>query len=139
MSTMKAIRPRTLIVLLWVSGLFLFSYCGKSVETQGTTLKQAETIVLDHVLNGNDSGKVVYELPTAVKAGTPVRPKHSIDSVSYSAASDSWFFFIDDNPGFRWAHPCRYVFVGCSTGDRTVYDEAFYPDNFDSLVVVKFR
>ena len=139
MSTMKIIIPRTLIVLLWVSVLFFFLYCEKGIETQEITLQKAETIVLDNVLNGSDSGKVVYELPTPMKAGSSVRPKHSIDSVSYTASSDSWFFFIDDYPDFRWAHPCRYVFVFCSTGDYTVYDEDFYPDNFDSLVVVRFR
>ena len=27
------------------------------------------------------------------------------------APEEGWFFFVDDNPGANWEHPCRYAFV----------------------------
>lgn len=136
---MKCFNHWAVLAVLISAGLLLFSCSENATSPQAISLEQAERIILSSVLNGNDSGKVVYELPTQMKAGTIVYPSDSPDSVSYDAPTDSWFFFIDDKPGYRWAHPCRYAFVCCSSGIPTVYNESFPPDNADSLSVVMFN
>ncbi len=117
----------------------LFLSCSDiGTEPHAISLKLAEQIVLSDILGGNDSGRIVYELPTEMESGTVVRQRGP-DSTEYRAPTDSWFFFVDDKAGWRWAHPCRYVFVACADGKLTVFDEEFPPNNIDSLRVVTFR
>lgn len=138
-SPVKRVSPCTILIVSLAAGLLLSLCCEGAAGPQTVSLEQAEGIILSTVLSGSDSGKVVCELPTQMKAGTVVHPSISAQSVSYAAPTDSWFFFIDDNPGYRWTHPCRYAFVCCYTGTQTVHNEGSPPDNADSLRVVIFK
>lgn len=136
---MKQFNPWVIVMVTYIVGLFYFSCSEKTTDAQqAISLDQAEEIILANVLNGDDSGIVVYELPTQMEEGAIVSTV-SLYPVSYTAPTDSWFFFIDDQPGYRWTHDCRYAFVSCSTGKPTVYNEGWPPDNFDSLKVVTFQ
>jgi len=132
---MEKINSQILTIFLLIFGGFLYSCSDKGTEPQDISLKQAEEIVLSKLLSGDNSGKIVYELQNKIKAGTAI---YSVDSM-YTAPTDSWFFFIDDLPGYYWVHPCRYVFICCSSGKDTVYEgHLFPPRNLDSLTVVKY-
>jgi hypothetical protein len=129
--------------LLLLSIIFTISFlsCSKhgptgNTQTDETSLREAEQILFTQILNGSDSGKVVYELPTQMKAGSTVKAKGG-DS-TYTAQNDSWFFFINDFPGFRYFHPCRYVLVACSDGKYILINEGNEPENIDSMRVVIF-
>ena len=134
-------KTPTAFLLLIIVGA-LGAGCSKDSTTNNTkieeiTLKQAEQIVYLQILNSNDSGKVVYELPSEMHAGTTLKAKGG-DS-TYFSLNDSWFFFINDNPGYRWVHPCRYLFVACSDGKYFIVAEINEPENIDSLRVVAFK
>jgi len=39
----------------------------------------------------------------------------------------SWVFFVNDLPGARWLHPCRYIAINTENGDYEITDERIYP------------
>ena len=133
-------NPKMILPLLFVFSFSLIN-CSKEDTTQtppteNVTLKQAEQIIFVQLLNSNDSGKIVYELPKKMKTGETVKAKGG-DS-TYIAQNNSWFFFINDHPELRWVHPCRYSFVSCSDGQNIIINERNEPENIDSLVIVNF-
>lgn len=46
--------------------------------------------------------------------------------VSYSLKEENWFFWIDDCPSAKFAHPTRFVFYS-TTGTCNVYSERWWP------------
>jgi hypothetical protein len=129
---------KVVTVLLLFTLLYLLFICCEEEKSENSniTLKQAEQIIFIELLDSNDSGKVVYELPYIMNIGDTVKTKGG-DS-TYVAKDDCWFFFIDDQPGYRWVHPCRYSFVSCDDGEYIVIDERNEPENIDSLIIVNF-
>lgn len=68
----------------------------------------------------------VYAYDTSFAAGTEVLVEPDFgEPIRVSAASDTFFFFIDDEPGMRFAHRVRYVLVDAS-GARA-FDHAWLP------------
>jgi hypothetical protein len=47
--------------------------------------------------------------------------------IFYPLKEDVWFFWIDDAPSGKYAHPTRFVFFGIETGLHTVYEEEWWP------------
>lgn len=47
--------------------------------------------------------------------------------VPYALKEDSWFFFIDDAPYAKYAHPTRFFFFGTETRTQTLYEEEWWP------------
>ncbi len=47
--------------------------------------------------------------------------------IPYSLKENCWFFWIDDTPYAKYAHPVRFVFYGVESQDSTVYDEEWWP------------
>jgi hypothetical protein len=47
--------------------------------------------------------------------------------VSYPLEESCWFFWIDDNPYAKYAHPVRFVFFGIESETLTVYNEEWWP------------
>ena len=129
---------RPVIILFIGLCFFLFSYCDESTGPKINSLKSTEKNLYINLLNSNDSGKVVYELLSRLKAGTIVKTGAAYDTSKYTAPTNSWFFFIDDHPELRYSHPCRYVFSDIYTGDLTVYDAQFYPECLDEMEIVIF-
>ncbi|MBE0551288.1 MAG: hypothetical protein IH619_02750 [Ignavibacterium sp.] len=130
---------RTIIILFMGLCIFLFLYCDESTGPTINSLKSAEKNVFVNLLNSNDSGKVVYELVYPLKAGTVIKATPPLDSTEYTAPAYSWFFFINDQPGLRWVHDCRYVFSDIYSGNLTVYDAQFYPECLDDMEIVNFQ
>ncbi len=89
------------------------------------------------MLNGSDTGKIVYELPHILKAGNIISCRQ-LDSTDFVASSDSWYFFIDDNPDMYWVHPCRYVFVNISSGEVTVHNWTYFPTCLNEMQIIIF-
>lgn len=125
------------VISLFVPTFFL-SCSEKTIEPNEISLKEAEQIVFYDILNNNDSGKVIYELLTKLESNTKVKQRGP-DSTKYSVPYNAWFFFIDDQPDYRWAHACRYVFIACEGGRQTIFNERFPPENFENLRVVIFK
>lgn len=49
-----------------------------------------------------------------------------------NAYTDSWVFFIDDNPFASWYHDTRLVFVSTDNGDYSIETVGIYPKNLNS-------
>jgi hypothetical protein len=49
------------------------------------------------------------------------------ESGSINIAEASWFFWIEDAPAARFAHPNRFVLVSSETGEHQVFDEEWWP------------
>jgi hypothetical protein len=47
--------------------------------------------------------------------------------VPYLLKESSWFFWIDDDPYAKYAHPVRFVFFGTESQETTVYNEEWWP------------
>ncbi len=50
-----------------------------------------------------------------------------VPSAPYSIEESSWFFWIDDAPYAKYAHPTRFVFFGIETETMTVHQEEWWP------------
>lgn len=47
--------------------------------------------------------------------------------IPYSLKENCWFFWIDDDPHAKFAHPVRFVFFGIESEDLTTYSEEWWP------------
>jgi hypothetical protein len=130
---MKPSRLYRLFLIILPLSLAMF-FCSTTDPRKCISLKKAEGIVFSQILENNIEGIVVYKLQIIVDAGSLIT---NIDE-EYKVEEDSWFFFIDDAPGDRWKHPCRYVFIDCKNSAYKIINEGLPPDNFDSLSKIDF-
>ena len=99
------------------------------------SIREAEDILFNEVLDGSVENIDVYELPYYLSEG---------DSVGwffthYIVEQDSWFFFIDDFPLAYWGHPCRYVFITLESdikNEVTVINETMNPGCWNEMVQI---
>jgi hypothetical protein len=89
------------------------------------SLEGAREVVLYQVVGIDtvewDPTKIrVYELPYMLEKGDTVKGYR--DSI-YITKAKCWFFFIDDEPRGKWAHPCRYVFVYCIKNYEIIHEQ----------------
>ncbi len=68
---------------------------------------QAADLVLENLLAGDYSGKVIYALPVLLSEGHVISSWHD----DYTAPFDSWLILVDEMALANWEHPCRWVFV----------------------------
>ncbi|MBU7014510.1 MAG: hypothetical protein HXS52_07735 [Theionarchaea archaeon] len=47
--------------------------------------------------------------------------------IPYPLEESCWFFWIDDDPYAKFAHPVRFIFFWIESEDLTVYDEEWWP------------
>ncbi|MGC1122507.1 MAG: caspase family protein [Candidatus Methanofastidiosia archaeon] len=47
--------------------------------------------------------------------------------ISYPLKESCWFFWIDDDPYAKYAHPVRFVFFRIESGDLMMYNEEWWP------------
>jgi hypothetical protein len=47
--------------------------------------------------------------------------------IPYQLEEDTWFFWIDDAPCAKYAHPTRFFLFGIETGRFTVHNEEWWP------------
>ena len=89
-----------------------------------TNLTYAYGLVLNNttILNNTVTGKSVSAALDPLPAGTTIQTWQTNFTESNTTG---WFFFIDDNPGANWEHPCRYVHV--DENDNTSVTHAFSP------------
>lgn len=48
----------------------------------------------------------------------------------------SYIYFVDDMPMANWAHECRYFIVDAITGEYSVENKMWYPEDFESFTKV---
>ncbi len=97
------------------------------------SLNEAEQIVIKVICNLSTSGKKIYKLPDVLQAGDIVK---AADSTKYRVERECWFFYLDDIPEAKFAHPVRYVFVYCDNGGFEIIKESWWPHLLDSMVEI---
>lgn len=60
-------------------------------------------------------------------AGSPLSGGEVPYLVPYSLGEDTWFFWIDDAPHAKYAHPTRFFFYGIESGSQVLYQEEWWP------------
>jgi len=113
-----------------------FVACDDDDETAvPLNLDEATHKVLADVLDNNLDSLLFYRYDSLITpADFIIAPKQA-----FAPDDDSWFFFVDDAPGDRWAHPCRWIFVNSLNGDVTTIDESWPPENLDDFTLYYTR
>ncbi|MBN2505616.1 MAG: hypothetical protein JXQ71_02870 [Verrucomicrobia bacterium] len=78
-------------------------------EDREATFEKAGRMVVSEVLGSRTRGAQVLGQGRLVRAS-----QARIENARGALAAPwerFWFFFVDDQPGANWEHPCRYVFV----------------------------
>lgn len=106
------------------------------------TQKACEQNILEIVslFEGIDHIKTLMENSIAFLHETPVYPSDAVgpytftpltgDTLSYNPYTleeKSWFFWVDDAPCAKYAHPTRFIFIGVKTRSITIYQEEWWP------------
>ena len=123
-----------LLVVLGVVG------CVAPMGEEGyISLKKAERVVLWNVLNNNTEGIKLYELEYRLNEGDTVYALSADCQEEHLVVEEEcWFFLIDNHPGYRWAHECRFVFVYCS-GNYKVTNQQMLFYLWKDLIEVDFN
>ncbi len=85
-----------------------------------------EILVSDIVTPASSQGNISAYMPSS-----PLKKGDIVSSESgeeYPIDDNTWFIFIDDNPGAFFAHDCRYVFMDTTTMSWDVVHESWPPE-----------
>lgn len=90
--------------------------------------EQAIKILLNQVIKPDQvtSKIIAFIYPQPLKPGDTVAPAYTPDK-AHRAAAEEWFFWIDDTPYARFAHPTRFAFVNRTTSEVTTTKERWWP------------
>lgn len=69
---------------------------------------------------------IAFRRATPLRNGQVVAPFLG-EGPSFRAKGRWWFFWVDDEPLARFAHPSRYVFVNATTGRLKVVEQSWWP------------
>jgi len=98
------------------------------------TLAEATHKVLVDVLDNDLDSLLFYRHPDKILPGTGLAYYFGAEPVPpYIVDEASWFFFVDDVPGARWMHPCRWILVAENGGAVDITDEGWPPDFWDDM------
>ena len=106
--------------------------CQESSKCYTSLLKAIETVRQGVTA---PEQKIVFLWPQLLSSSdiiSPYSPKQSEITefphiVPYPLKESSWFFWIDDTPYAKYAHPVRFFFFGVESQDSTVYSEEWWP------------
>ena len=127
-----------MLLILWL--MIALAACSSTevteadpAEPEGISLEEATQIVLDEVIS---SGTLDHEL-VALAWHHPLSDNDELISFSpdfYEPASapiqlpaNAWFFWLDDAPGARFAHPSRFVVIDRADGAITLQESEWWP------------
>lgn len=105
------------------SSIVLFAMLFVNYASAQFTRQQANDLVLNTILS-DDVGKVdVYSAFNSKSTDISFVDNETITN----PYSESWGFFVDDNPFADWYHSSRFIFVNTSNGEYTIEDKDIYP------------
>gem|GEM_PF-1721203 len=120
------------LILIIIFAIFIG--CSDDQNASPLDLNEATQKVLSDILHNDLDSLAFYRYPDRLPSGAEVGYYQDPQPTEpYKASEPSWFFFIDDAPGMRWAHPCRYIFVPASGSKISVINEQWPPDIYDAL------
>ena len=99
------------------------------------THTEAYTKIEDYMRENKISDSIVlYHSPIIANQDAIILANQdTLQSPSY----DSYVFFIDEYPYKNWGHPCRFLFVDCSSGIVSTMTASFPPNDIFEWEVIK--
>lgn len=82
---------------------------------QMLTLEKAKSLMVKQLYAGNIGKRGLFANPVLKKAGARIASWRSPNKITID--KDSWFFFVDEQPGANWEHKASYVVVNRETGN----------------------
>lgn len=106
--------------------------CEENRETVGSLFDGREKVL---TIVEPDRDTIVFLHPSPISTTDTIAPyaesplpKTELPSAApYSIEENCWFFWIDDVPHAKFAHPTRFVFFGIETRTMTVHQEEWWP------------
>jgi hypothetical protein len=130
-------RITFLISMFILGGIILSISCNLPSSSKmggGLSHEDALQLVLDEVVQPDQLGDdplVVFGWPEALGRGDALHPYNFLgeDPIPglVTVKSESWFFWIDDEPYARFSHPTRYVLVDIKSGELSISDQEWWP------------
>lgn len=77
-------------------------------------LEKAKELMIKKVYNNQLGEKALYASPVLKKAGVTIASWRNPNQLKVN--KDSWFFFVDEQPGANWEHKASYVLVNKLSG-----------------------
>jgi hypothetical protein len=115
----------------------LLAACGRAEPEITVTFEQAAEIVLEQVVRPDalDREIIVFGWSELIEVGDTLsayRPPAAEGlpaerGLSLSPEHGIWFFWIDDAPGAKFAHPNRFITVDGASGEVSVQEELWWP------------
>lgn len=106
--------------------------CQENSEGYASLLR-AIGVVQENLIS-QDHDMIAFLWPHTLSSSdflAPYFPHHSSTAESspqyYPIGEECWFFWIDDLPYAKFAHPVRFILFGIESGEYTVYDEEWWP------------
>ena len=123
-----------LALLICGSALIYFNGCTDDPDASPVGLDEATQKVLSDILHNDLNGLALYRDTVKMQTGTEIGYYSDPQpDEPYQVTTPSWFFFVDDNPGMRWAHACRYILIPYNGDNPRIIEEQWPPDNYDTL------
>ncbi len=129
-------RPQVFL-LTALAMLGIVVACSSPTSSQnGKDLSQEEALqlVLEEIVQPDQLGEdplVVFAWPEVLLPGDELYPYNILgeDPVPglVTVESESWFFWIEDEPYAQFAHPTRYVLVDINSGEISSSEEGWWP------------
>ncbi|MBU7047018.1 MAG: hypothetical protein HXS54_11350 [Theionarchaea archaeon] len=106
--------------------------CQETGNSCTSLLTAIETVKKDLITAGD---MIIFLWPHILLTSDAISPYAPYQSetekypllVQYPLKENSWFFWIDDDPYAKYAHPVRFVFFGAESKETTVYNEEWWP------------
>ncbi|RKX26446.1 MAG: hypothetical protein DRP46_10850 [Candidatus Zixiibacteriota bacterium] len=116
-------------LFVFILPLFILQCSDDDQDASPLTLAEATHKVLAEVLDNDLDSLLFYRHPDKIMPGAEFEYLYGgAPDVPYIVEKASWFFFIDDLPGARWVHPCRWILVPENGGDIEITDEQWPPE-----------
>lgn len=85
----------------------------KEIKTE-IALEKAKELMIKTVYNDQLGARALYASPVFKKAGVTIASWRNPNLLKVN--KDSWFFFVDEQPGANWEHKASYVLVDKFSG-----------------------
>jgi hypothetical protein len=93
--------------------VFVFSICPQ-VYSAAVSIEQAKKEVVTKLFEGKIGKRAFYVNPKVISKGTKIATWK--EPAKLTVDNDSWFFFVDEQPGANWEHNAKYVLVNKASG-----------------------
>jgi len=132
----QALRRARPFLLILLAIVLTATGCNRpdTDNDEGLSQEEALQLVLDEVVKPEELGKdplVVFAWPELLGPDDDLHPYYILGEDSgpepLGIESDSWFFWIEDEPNAQFAHPSRFVLVEIGSGGITIQEQDWWP------------